>query len=179
MEQIDGSSPFRSSAMRRHAINLRARLRAEHPPGSGNPGPLAGSPLLSRRHFLWDTAGGIGGIALAWMLDQERNSQAAAARRLLERGVRFVQLFNRGSSGSPRINRDGHENIKENHTAHIPPRLPPSSIYSGSTIRSSRSTTTASTAVSLMCMRTSSAQFSLDFSTGSWGGLICGDGEAF
>jgi hypothetical protein len=37
------------------------------------------------------------------------------ARRLLERGVRFVQLFNGGSFGSPRINWDGHENMKENH----------------------------------------------------------------
>ena len=37
------------------------------------------------------------------------------ARRLLERGVRFVQLFNGGSFGSPRINWDGHENLKENH----------------------------------------------------------------
>ena len=38
------------------------------------------------------------------------------ARRLLERGVRFVQLFNGGSFGSPRINWDGHEDIIENHT---------------------------------------------------------------
>ena len=37
------------------------------------------------------------------------------ARRLLERGVRFVQLFSGGSFGSPRINWDGHENMKENH----------------------------------------------------------------
>jgi hypothetical protein len=37
------------------------------------------------------------------------------ARRLLERGVRFVQLFNGGAFGSPRINWDGHENLKENH----------------------------------------------------------------
>lgn len=39
------------------------------------------------------------------------------ARRLLERGVRFVQIFNGGSFGSPRINWDGHENLKENHSA--------------------------------------------------------------
>lgn len=39
------------------------------------------------------------------------------ARRLLERGVRFVQLFNGGAFGSPRINWDGHENMKENHDA--------------------------------------------------------------
>ena len=38
------------------------------------------------------------------------------ARRLLERGVRFVQLFSGGSFGSPRINWDGHENMKENHS---------------------------------------------------------------
>jgi len=38
------------------------------------------------------------------------------ARRLLERGVRFVQLFNGGAFGSPRINWDGHENVLENHT---------------------------------------------------------------
>lgn len=37
------------------------------------------------------------------------------ARRLLERGVRFVQILNGGAFGSPRINWDGHENVKENH----------------------------------------------------------------
>jgi hypothetical protein len=37
------------------------------------------------------------------------------ARRLLERGVRFVQLFSGGAFGSPRINWDGHENMQENH----------------------------------------------------------------
>lgn len=37
------------------------------------------------------------------------------ARRLLERGVRFVQMFAGGAFGSPRINWDGHENMIENH----------------------------------------------------------------
>src|SRR5437879_6059306 len=37
------------------------------------------------------------------------------ARRLLERGVRFVQIINGGAFGSPRINWDGHENVKDNH----------------------------------------------------------------
>lgn len=36
-------------------------------------------------------------------------------RRLLESGVRFVQLFSGGAFGSPRINWDGHENMVENH----------------------------------------------------------------
>jgi hypothetical protein len=38
------------------------------------------------------------------------------ARRLLERGVRFVQLFHGGAFGSPRINWDAHEDMLENHT---------------------------------------------------------------
>lgn len=38
-------------------------------------------------------------------------------RRLLEQGVRFVQLFSGGPvAGSPRSSWDAHENVKENHT---------------------------------------------------------------
>lgn len=36
-------------------------------------------------------------------------------RRMLEAGVRFVQLFSGGAFGSPRINWDGHENMIQNH----------------------------------------------------------------
>jgi hypothetical protein len=39
------------------------------------------------------------------------------ARRLLERGVRFVELYHGGAFSSPRINWDAHENVVENHTA--------------------------------------------------------------
>jgi hypothetical protein len=38
------------------------------------------------------------------------------ARRLIENGVRFVQVFSGGAFGSPRINWDGHEDVKANHT---------------------------------------------------------------
>ena len=37
------------------------------------------------------------------------------ARRLLEKGVRFVQLLSGGTFGSPRRNWDGHEDMKANH----------------------------------------------------------------
>ena len=37
------------------------------------------------------------------------------ARRLLEKGVRFVQVISGGSFGSPRINWDGHEDMVKNH----------------------------------------------------------------
>jgi hypothetical protein len=37
------------------------------------------------------------------------------ARRLVERGVRFVQLYHGGAFGAPRINWDAHENVLDNH----------------------------------------------------------------
>ena len=40
------------------------------------------------------------------------------ARRLLERGVRFVQVYSGGPiAGSPRRSWDAHENVRENHSA--------------------------------------------------------------
>jgi hypothetical protein len=42
-------------------------------------------------------------------------SACLLARRLLERGVRFVQLYSGGSFGNPRINWDGHEDMRANH----------------------------------------------------------------
>jgi hypothetical protein len=42
------------------------------------------------------------------------------ARRFLESGVRFVQLYSGGSFGNPRINWDGHENMQQNHGQEAP-----------------------------------------------------------
>jgi hypothetical protein len=42
------------------------------------------------------------------------------ARRLLERGVRFVQLYAGGTFGSPRRNWDGHEDMLANHGQEAP-----------------------------------------------------------
>ena len=52
-------------------------------------------------------------------LDQKRTADfgrgCLLTRRLLEQGVRFVQLFSGGAFGSPRINWDGHEDMRKNH----------------------------------------------------------------
>ncbi|MEQ9409653.1 MAG: DUF1501 domain-containing protein [Fuerstiella sp.] len=52
-------------------------------------------------------------------IDQEQSQDfgrsCLLARRMLERGVRFVQLFSGGAFGSPRINWDGHEDMIRNH----------------------------------------------------------------
>jgi hypothetical protein len=66
-----------------------------------------------------DLANESGATQQLYGLDESANKGFARnclmARRLLERGVRFVQIFNGGSFGSPRINWDGHENLRENH----------------------------------------------------------------
>ena len=46
---------------------------------------------------------------------QDFGRSCLLARRLLERGVRFVQLFSGGAFGQPRINWDGHEDMIRNH----------------------------------------------------------------
>ena len=55
-------------------------------------------PVLSRRHFLANTAGGLGGVALAWLLnrDQARASGAPSSARLSHhpaKAKRVVQIF--------------------------------------------------------------------------------------
>ncbi len=55
-------------------------------------------------------------------IDRPATSDAARrcllARRLLERGVRFVQIYSGGPiAGSPRASWDAHENVRENHAA--------------------------------------------------------------
>jgi hypothetical protein len=66
-----------------------------------------------------DLAGETADTQKLYGLDRPETSDFGRAcllgRRLLEQGVRFVQLFSGGSFGSPRINWDGHENVKENH----------------------------------------------------------------
>src|SRR4029453_10640194 len=59
-------------------------------------------PPFSRRHFLWHSGGGLGAIALAWMLNQETAraagptaSDAASARAppFTPKAKRVVQIF--------------------------------------------------------------------------------------
>src|SRR5262249_11710407 len=55
-------------------------------------------PALSRRHFLWQAGGGLGGIALAWMLDREarageRETTGDQRPHFTPRARRVVQIF--------------------------------------------------------------------------------------
>src|SRR6266545_3111235 len=63
-------------------------------------GSVRAASLVSRRHFLWQSGGGIGGVALAWLLDREQSRAApapggASARvpHILPKARRMVQIF--------------------------------------------------------------------------------------
>ena len=89
-----------SFAARLRAYELAARMQVSIPEATD----LDSEPEHIRRMY---------GVDLESTRGFSRN--CLMARRLLERGVRFVQIFNGGAFGSPRINWDGHENLKENH----------------------------------------------------------------
>jgi hypothetical protein len=89
-------------AARLRSYELAARMQASIPEATD----LAGESEATRRMY---------GVEDARNRGFARN--CLLARRLLERGVRFVQVFNGGAFGSPRINWDGHENLKDNHDA--------------------------------------------------------------
>ena len=54
---------------------------------------------FSRRHFLWNSGGGLGAIALAWMLDREKveaagtSSLSATEPHSAPKAKRVVQVF--------------------------------------------------------------------------------------
>ncbi|MFM1770255.1 MAG: hypothetical protein RJA22_2784 [Verrucomicrobiota bacterium] len=87
-------------AARLRSYELAARMQMSIPEATD----LRGETETTRRRYGLDDPGNRG-FARNCLL----------ARRLLERGVRFVQVVNGGAFGSPRINWDGHENLKENH----------------------------------------------------------------
>ncbi len=96
-EQHEGDLTF---AARVRSYELAARMQSSIPEATD----LADETEETRRLYGVDDAANKGFARNCLM-----------ARRLLERGVRFVQIINGGAFGSPRINWDGHENLKENH----------------------------------------------------------------
>jgi hypothetical protein len=90
----------RTFAARLRSYELAARMQVSIPEATG----FEGESEATRRLYGLDDPANKGFARNCLM-----------ARRLLERGVRFVQIINGGAFGSPRINWDGHENLRENH----------------------------------------------------------------
>ncbi|MCO6455258.1 MAG: DUF1501 domain-containing protein [Pirellulaceae bacterium] len=97
------TGPEQALAARIRSYELAAEMQLSVPEVSD----LAGEPESIRRMY---------------GLDQEATADAGRrcllARRLLEQGVRFVQIYSGGPiAGSPRASWDAHENVLENHSA--------------------------------------------------------------
>src|SRR5437660_2800404 len=60
-------------------------------------------PTPSRRDFLWSAGGGLGGVALTWLLAQDRATAQpqAAVPHFTSRARRVVQLFMNGGVSQP------------------------------------------------------------------------------
>jgi hypothetical protein len=104
---------------------MNRRYLTGHPGDSALAARLRSYELAARMQASVPEAVDLGGESEAtrrlYGLDQKVTApfgrNCLQARRLLERGVRFVQLWNGGAFGSPRINWDAHESVSENHTA--------------------------------------------------------------
>jgi hypothetical protein len=97
LEQRGASDPL---AARIHSYELAARMQLAVPEVTDLERETAAT------HALY-------GLERAETADFGRS--CLLARRLLERGVRFVQLLSGGTFGSPRRNWDGHEDMVKNH----------------------------------------------------------------
>jgi hypothetical protein len=117
-----------SSSSEREALALLGTINREHlaaHPGNAQLGARIGAYELAARMQtsvprVLDLAGetpatrGLYGVDDPVCGPFARN--CLLARRLLERGVRFVQLYQGGSAMKPRMNWDAHEDVVQNHT---------------------------------------------------------------
>ena len=126
----DLSTPASIPASKRQAgfqllQSLNTEDAARHPGDSALAARIRAYELAAQMQLsvpeLADLRGESEATRHAYGLDHANGPTAAfarnclLARRLSERGVRCVQVFNGGQFGSPRINWDGHEDIVENH----------------------------------------------------------------
>lgn len=85
------------------SYELAARMQLSVP----EVGDLDGEPESIRRMYGLDDE-----------VTRDGGRRCLLARRLLERGVRFVQIYSGGPiAGSPRASWDAHEDVRENHSA--------------------------------------------------------------
>ncbi len=129
-EPIDDLFPSRklSPAADRAARDLAIEMNRRHLAAHGNDDALSarirGYELAARMQLAVPQVTGLQGETAEtqglYGLDRPETADfgrsCLIARRLLERGVRFVQLFSGGTFGSPRRNWDGHEDMKKNHS---------------------------------------------------------------
>jgi hypothetical protein len=122
-----------AAASDRAARDLLARMNerhlARHPEDGGLAARIASYELAARMQLsmpaLGDLSTETAATLRAYGADDLQNPTKAAfarncilARRLIERGVRFVQLFNGAYASAGALNWDGHSKLKEQYDIH-------------------------------------------------------------
>lgn len=127
------TAPSVSKAKDRAARSLLQKMNARHlekNPGDGKLAARIASYELAARMQLSvpqvsDLSSEPAHILKLYGADDPKNATKVAyarncilARRLIEKGVRFVQLFNGAYASAGRLNWDGHQKIKEQYDVH-------------------------------------------------------------
>ncbi len=124
-----GLTPGSDAAARALLQRMNARHREEHPGDGKLAARIASYELAARMQLsvpeLSDLSTEPAHILKLYGADDTSNANKAAfarncilARRLVERGVRFVQLFNGAYASGGELNWDGHGKIKEQYERH-------------------------------------------------------------
>ncbi|MEM7395499.1 MAG: DUF1501 domain-containing protein, partial [Verrucomicrobiota bacterium] len=121
-----GVSPESDGASRRLLERMNARHLEQHPGDEDLAARIASYELAARMQLsvpeISDLSSEPEHILKSYGADQTHNPDKAAfarncilARRLIERGVRFVQLFNGAYASGGKLNWDGHNKLKEQY----------------------------------------------------------------
>ena len=124
-----GLSPEADRAARSLLERMNARHLEQHPGDGRLAARIASYELAARMQLsvpeVGDLAGEPAHVLKLYGADDAANPEKAAfakncilARRLIERGVRFVQLFNGAYASAGRLNWDGHNALKEQYDIH-------------------------------------------------------------
>ena len=123
-----GVTPAADEAAQRLLKHLNERHLAEHPSDGALAARIASYELAARMQLSMPEVGSLADetpFTLTAYGAEDPNPTKAAfarncilARRLIERGVRFVQLFNGAYASGGELNWDGHHKLKEQYDRH-------------------------------------------------------------
>ncbi|MBI1345823.1 DUF1501 domain-containing protein [bacterium] len=124
-----GTTPRQDAATRRLLDQMNARHLATHPGDEKLAARIASYELAARMQLsmpgLSDLSTEPQHILSMYGADDTENADKAAfarncilARRLIEQGVRFVQLFNGAYASGGKLNWDGHSALKDQYDVH-------------------------------------------------------------
>ncbi|MBN8248781.1 MAG: DUF1501 domain-containing protein, partial [Verrucomicrobia bacterium] len=124
-----GTSPGADAAARRLLQQMNARHLENHPEDERLAARIASYELAARMQLsvpeILDLNGEPAHVLRMYGADDTANPQKAGfarncilARRLIERGVRMVQLFNGAYASGGELNWDGHNKLKEQYDRH-------------------------------------------------------------